>query len=151
MSTDETTTSNKKRRKEEKKEQNIRKEIFLKGCHHSSRDLFKELQVNNLTSVLSIPKIKSGTKHMDMDTHDTLIVDCANRSDEVSSIVAPNAPPSYRDHRVHYKEFKSSNFLNYDWSSLQEVAREKLHHPRHLEMGSCLEEEELLSILLLTG
>ena len=34
---------------------------------------------------------------------------------------------------------------------MQEVAQEKLSHPRHIEMGSALEEEELLSVLLLTG
>ena len=144
--------------------------MYTKGCKHSSRDLFKELQVNNFTGVLSIPQIKTGSnktkynKHIEMDINDSSLMSSHSSHsfdegtngdpegfDNVSSIVAPNAPPTYRAECGHYKGFKSSNFINYDWTSLQEVAREKLHHPRHLEMGSCLEEEELLSILLLTG
>ena len=99
------------------------------GCRNSSRDLFKELQQNNFTHVLSIPMIKNGSisttsthsnKYIDIPHHNDLkdngggIISSSSHSpsmsdyneniirdpdhfDNVSSIVAPNAPPSYRN------------------------------------------------------
>eukprot|EP01083_Nonionella_stella_P297448 1010083_1 len=51
-------TKSKKRRLKDKRKENLRKQIFTKGCRYSNRDLFKELQINNFTYVLSIPQIK---------------------------------------------------------------------------------------------
>eukprot|EP00485_Elphidium_margaritaceum_P024326 CAMPEP_0202712520 /NCGR_PEP_ID=MMETSP1385-20130828/42101_1 /ASSEMBLY_ACC=CAM_ASM_000861 /TAXON_ID=933848 /ORGANISM="Elphidium margaritaceum" /LENGTH=79 /DNA_ID=CAMNT_0049372591 /DNA_START=44 /DNA_END=280 /DNA_ORIENTATION=- len=44
------------RRRKKEPEMNLMKEIFIKGCRHSARDLFKELDANRFSHVLSIPR-----------------------------------------------------------------------------------------------